>query len=529
MELCDDDGIKSPVSEQNCNCSSCWHCCVSKNVKKSSDVLKTHNMTISLLYLLCFLTGASSLAISFWLGLTDVHWVHIFMITLISPAFVGFGLFLGCKSNWSENTQSAKALCYGRSYIIAVVPCCLAAVALDALRIALYIETNRNITDIVFINLKFFYIAFQVVFLIKYVRYHIAESLCSRLFLMHLIGTNIFLWFHEFSVHSTRSLEFLRNEYSKLYVQKGKLILKIIDSSEPYVYPLVIQFMIIASAASFHIWLNVRGLEAETQDIYIDDDYTEMRGAVTRRHRTVRYVAGPLAHSEMIEANVETSEKHIPLLSCGLVIGSFSFVGLVFSALLLLSQSLDHNTALTVYHVYQSALFVCMISSCVTCLAKMSQEQIPTLSVGGLDILILVPMLGYLLYAEFSGVASFSDIFDHRSSAIVLFLSIAKIIQAALQSIIITKAYRNELTSSGQGCCSFVPNALMFLLFSNAGLWISESIFDLRISFVTPVQCRFYGSSLWEAIKFALYPLCVLFRFTSCSSLLEILLWSDEF
>lgn len=484
-------------------------------------------MTISFLYLICLVTGAGSLAIAFWVQRIDATWFHIFVMGLTSPTFVGFAGYLACRTSVSEESQLAKALYHRRSYMIAIIPCCLAVLFLDFVRFVLYIQINNTLIDLVFINIKIFYIAFQVLFFAKYLSRHLEENLLTRLFLMHLIGANIFFWTHEFSIHSAHSLESLREEHTKAQAEStAKLTLKILEASEPYVYPLVIQFMIVASGASYQIWLNMRSLDAKVHDIYIDDDYSEIRP--NRRHRrTVRYVTGPLTPIDLMETNIETSERSVSLVSCGLVLGAFVFVGLVFSGLSLLSNRVDRDTAITIYYSYQLVLFLGMTVASFLFLNKLSNERNSSIDVADLDILILLPMLGYLLYSEFSFVASFTEVFVNLHSALLLSNSLARVVQSIAQTLVISKAFRYGFAASNQNCCSPVFNSMIFLLFANAGLWITESIFDLRIDFVSPVQCKYFGKSLWGLIKFTLFPLCILFRFISCTTLLDILLWSD--
>ena len=483
-------------------------------------------MSVSFLYLLSLITGASSLAIAFWVERIDETWLHVFIIGLTSPAFCGFAIFLACRTSLSENTQPARSPCYRRSYIIALIPCCMAVIFLDIVRFVNYIQSNKTIKEIVFTNLKIFYAAFQVLFVGKYLGKHLEEKLISRIFFMHLIGTNIFLWFYELSRHSMENLEFSSIHYHKMKVgHSASLTLKILQASEPYIYPLVIQFMIIMSAALYQIWLNMRCFKVTTQDIYIDDDYGEIRSK--RSYRTVRYVTGPITQSDLIQTNIATSgQKSMPLLSCGLILGSFNFVGLVFSGLMLLSNRVERDTAVTIYYSYQIALFLSMIIACILCLRFLPKE--PILIVADLDVLLLVSTLSYLLYAEFSFVSSFTHVFSQRYSTLLFFISLTRVIQCLMQTFVISKAFRNGLGSSSHSCCSVVINTLMYLLFANAALWVTESIFDLRIAYVAPVQSLYFGSMLWKLIKFALFPLCVLFRFTSSTSLLEIILWSDE-
>lgn len=514
----------------------CWHCCDTKdqNMKKKYEnedeyeLNQCHNMSLSSLYLLCLVAGASSLAIVFWLQRIDIRWIHIFVICLTTPAFIGFTVFLACRTSLSENTQPAKAQFYRRSYMIAMIPCCLAVLFLDIVRFILYIQSNKTIYELVFINLKIFYVAFQVLFFAKYLGRHLEESLISRLLLTHLIGTNLFLWFHEFSMRPAYNLEFLRHQYAKSQAgSNAKVMLKIIEASEPYVYPLVIQYMIIASVASYQIWLNMRNPITNTQDIYIDDDYGDIRSG--RSQRTVRYVTGPITNNDLMQANVETSDTSWTFLSCGLIFGSVIFVGLVLSGLLLLSHRVDRESAITIYSSYELVLFVCMIFACCICLKHMPYERVSPITVADLDILILIPMLGYLLYAEFSFIAAFDRVFIHLHSSLLFFLSLARVIQSLLQTLTISKAFRHGFGSTSQNCCSPAFNSVMLLLFANAGLWVTESIFDLRIAFVAPVQCHFFGNTFWRLIKIVVFPFCVLFRFISCTSLLEILLWSDEY
>lgn len=526
--------LSSPNSEQCC--SSCWHCCLSKtnhdlkNLEANhSELTRGHNMSISILYLLSLITGASSLAVSFWVELIEVYWLHIFVIILISPTIIAFCLFLSCKTGLSKSYQPSTAVFQKRSYIIAMLPCSIATVFMDVVRFILYNQIDRSITELFFINFKLFYIAFQVLFLWKYLGVHLKESLATRIFLMHLIGTNVFLWFHEFSVHSTHSLEFVNQKYSEIYKHKAKLTVKIIEHSEPYLYPLVIQFMIIASGAAYQIWLNMRSLTSDTQDIYIDDDYGEIRPRDTSSQmRTHRFVSGTATRFDFPKTDVATTRRNAPSFLCGLAFGAIVFIGTVFSSLVLLSNKIDRDFALKIYYTYQVALFSSMSLASWLSFRELSLNRIPWNGLGGLDILLLVPMLGYLLYAEFSFVAGLTEMFSDIFGGFVFCISILRIIQVLLQTVAITKIFRNGLQSTASACCSFGPSCLMFLLFTNAGLWVTESIFDLRIPFAAPIQCRYYGISLWRAIKFALFPLCVLYRFISCSSLLEIILWSEE-
>ena len=530
IDLRMNENEETNTRDESCNC--CWSCCSSNNHSKNDkaenedELNRSQNMSISFIYLLSLLTGASSLAIAFWIERIELHWLHIFIIGLTAPAFVGFAVSLACRTNLSENSQPAKSHCYRRSYIIALIPCCLAVLFLDVVRFVSYIQSNKTIKEIVFTNLKIFYAAFQVLFVGKYLGKHLEENLISRIFLMHLVGTNIFLWFYEYSKHSSQSLDFSSLHYHESHVENNtNLTLRIIEASEPYIYPLVIQFMIIMSVALYQIWLNMRSFQAKTQDIYIDDDYGEIRPA--RNYRTLRYLTGPITHSDLMQTNIETSgQKSISLLSCGLYLGSFIFVGLVFSGLLLLSNRIDRDTAIIIYYSYQVALFLSMIIACILCLKNLPDE--PTLIVADLDILIFISMLSYLLYAEFSFVSSFTNVFSQWYSTLMFFISLTRIIQCLIQTFLISKAFRNGLGSSNHNCCSAVINTLIFLLFANAALWVTESIFDLRIAFVAPVQSHYFGDTLWRSIKFALFPLCILFRYTSCTSLLEIILWSDD-
>ena len=510
----------------------CWDCCGSKNYGRNektdseNELNRSQNMSFSFLYLLSLITGASSIAITFWLDRIEVHWVHIFIFGLALPAFFGFAIYLACPSNLSANNQPAISPCYRRSYIIAMVPCCVAVIFLDSMRFVDYIYSNKSIMDLVFTNLKIFYAAFQMLFVGKYLGKHLEENLMTRLFLMHLIGTNMFLWFYELSTNSPQSFEFSSIYYHEQHSEsKTHLTLKIIKASEPYIYPLVIQFMIIMSAALYQIWLNMRCFQAKTQDIYIDDDYGEIRPV--RNYRTVRFVTGPITNTDLMQMSIETSGRNsTSFLSCGLILGSFTFASLVFSGLLLLSNRIDRNIAVNIYYSHQITLFLLMIIACALCLKHLPNE--PFLVVADMDILILVAMLNYLLYAEFSFVSSFTHVFSQPFSTLLFFTSLMRITECLAQTLLISKAFRNGLGSTNQNCCSPVINTMMFLLFSNAALWVTESIFDLRIAFVAPVQSEYFGTTLWRSIKFALFPFCILFRFTSCTSLLEIIFWSDE-
>eukprot|EP00794_Sanderia_malayensis_P007652 gene7652-8492_t len=339
----------------------------------------------------------------------------------------------------------------------------------------------------------------------------------------------MFLWLHELSLHSSHSLEFSPKEHLKVYDKKANLTMKLIEKTEPFLYPLIIPLMIIASGASYQIWLNMRYVTIETQDIYIDDDYGEVRPNHRQlQAKTYRYVSGSAMQFDWSKTDVETKKHSGQNYFCGLIFGMIVFVGLVFSSLALLSNRVEQDFALKIYYSYQIALFASMSVASWLSFGDASHDDTLRGQLGGLDILVLITMLGYLLYAEFSFVAGLSEMFSKLLGSLIFCTSLLRILQVLLQTIAITKAFRISRNLSNRGCCVFQLNSLMFLLFSNAGLWITESIFDLRIPFVAPVQCHYYGAPLWRAIKFAVFPLCVLYRFISCSCLLEVLLWPDN-
>ena len=526
------DSIDSPKSDKCC--SSCWHCCLSNiNTSDDSDLKapqnfdKTENMMYSILYLFCLFTAGTTLVLAFWIQLLDVYWLNIFLIIFIIPSLIG--CFVGLSRRKSKNTgyEELRGFRYKRPFVIGLIPCSLATIAMDIIRFVLYLEVDRSILDLIFINCKIFYVGFLVLYLWKYLNIHLKESLCSRLFQMHLLGTNVFLWFHEFSIHSTHSLEFIKHRWSETYMQKARFTVKVIEAVEPYLYPLIVQFMLIASGAVYQIWLNVRNLQSDTHDIYIDDDFDELRQVkqttLIAPAKTYRFFA-----SSPIPVEVSSKQTKYSLLSCGFFFGLLIFAGLICVTVIVLSNNIDLDLGLHLYYSFQIALFSSMVLACLIAFKGISQEHHPYYETGGLEILLLISMLGYLLYAEFSFLAGIGELAEDPYGYFILAISSLRIVQTISQGVIVSRALRRGVPEPKKCCCPSGMDGLMFLLFTNAGLWVVESIFDLRVPLAAPIQLHYYGKSLWRAIKFSLFPLSVLYRFISCTSLLEIILWTEE-
>ena len=495
----------------------------------------------SIIYFLCIITSGTAFVLSFWVELVSVDWIRLFLLACVCPGIVGFIRTLTAKKSGkdSSDTDQEHSLAY-RCFVIALFPTSAAYIGLNVIRFALYFEMSRSFGDVVYFTFIISYVVLQLLYIIHHVKYYTKESLYTRIFALHVLGTDVLLWLHEFSIHSTRNLEFLLDKRFENFTSSR--FSHFLDTVEPHIYPLVIQTMLVACGAVFQVWIDVGKLDSVLLNILFEEESIR-KAAENEREREMNQVflfppayevRPPSSSSGDMSSNSQSSIKPDPpkrqFVSIGLIVGFLMFGGLV--TICCLSMSPQNNPVLSknVYLTFQVVLYITIYIACYAVLRSLNSPNnldtsLITQHFNALTTMLLLSMFGYMLYAEFSIIAATGDPFDHHH-VLELILSFLRMLHLCLQVITLIRSRRYRRHSV---CLyKFVQcpyDSLLYLAFCNAGLWVVESIYDLRVPTASIIQMEYFGTDMWQAIRFCSFPLCTLFRFLSFIGFLEIILF----
>ncbi|KAL0273350.1 UNVERIFIED_CONTAM: hypothetical protein PYX00_006039 [Menopon gallinae] len=292
-------------------------------------------------------------------------------------------------------------------------------------------------------------------------------------------------------------------------------------SSMPFLYPFIIQFSLIAAAVTF-----VMGQKVAKDRLFF------------QKQKKAGMIDNKTAALPTIYDNIGSWGVDCNRASKGLFLGLLCLVvGVVVIIIFLVVKEDEDFPTDTIFWLTNGTLLV--ILSIAIFMNVIGLAQIRKLSVIGrkmtkLDnILSVISMLGVQLYGTFGilvgavGLALDDSSDSHfltsnqKRHAMLLFLSVAQILQATMQSSLISEGIRRTSLTRNQILTKPARQIITFLLFSNAVLWAFDT-FVVHSWMSQELQLRFYGVLVWGVISRIGLPLLVFFRFHSCVLLLEI-------
>lgn len=366
------------------------------------------------------------------------------------------------------------------------------------------------------LHLCFTFIQLYFVFLNSKMLIHRYRYL-SRIGLMHMIATNIAVWFEDIvretirelgrtssatdadnsSSLSSSSLRLVEQyeKYGFPHCQGDSLMGEVVEMSSPFLYPCSILYSIICASILFVMWLNLSKKDPK-------DD--RQSGEPVPKERS----------------NVDCSSS-----SRGLFLGIIIFVAavIILITFFVLARTDEFmNTAVRLDHLGDVAIFVITTISLILAfhrthgLRYTEHDDGP----GFEDALLVISLLGVYILCVTNIIAGALTDIEHYGHLIIL-SNCLRCVQATVQTLYLLNTMRKRVWKREQEEAKTGREFVTFLLICNFALW-GMNIFEVQRSEANPVQANFYGSVAWNIITHVSVPLAIFYRFHSTVCLANI-------
>ncbi len=532
-----DRGTKGKLSISYC--SSCFYSIFQPFSPTNS---RRDGNTLSLLYLICLTTIGVVLNISRWLqkdrfsktNIVTHNHINGFLMTCILPSLIWM-LYYTIKSPGKSTVEFLDASVYYQDpFISGVYFFGTGSIFLHILQIAFYSESKTEIISLLFTIFNALFTATQIVFLRKYSKASFQDDSMIRMALLHLLSTNVILFCHTLLSQSHHGADFHSIHFNE---NKSLRIGKVLSRLYPYLYPFLIEFPLSSLGAIYRLWSDLKELEPKPDDIYIDDELTEintMDSAILepgeqflRTEKNTRTPSSPMSpfQSPRIRksmSNVIIQQSKFDIMRRCVGLGLLFGVILSIFFLAVVGVTAVHTSALTVrlYYITNMAYLAFTIVSCWIILKGLLSQMYCWFDYGAVDVMLLLSLIDVLFHQGFTFTASIAQIYISALPRYMLILSIMEIMQCMLQTSTVIRALRFRIGYKS----SLVREASLFLMICNIIIWLQRSFLVPQTPFLSLVQSKFYGKASWDVIFFLTYPLQAFFRFHSAVCLFNV--WS---
>lgn len=522
--------------KSNC-CSSCFYSIFQPFSPSNS---RRDGNTLSLLYLCCLTTIGIVLNISSWLQkdrfsktniVTRDH-INGFLMTCILPSFLWM-FYHALKTPGKTIVEFQDAwVFYQDPFMCGVYIFGAGSLSLQILQIIYYGEAKTNIFSLLFTVFSAIFTATQIVFLRKYSKASFQDDQMIRMALLHILSTNVILFFHTLLVEPTQQDG---HRFKNLEVDKGHLtfnISRLLNLLQPYLYPFLIEFPLSSIGVVHKIWSGLKDLEPKPDDIYIDDELTEINTMDSgllegEKFLDTRNAMSPLSpfHTPKIRksmSNVIIQQSRFDTMKrC---VGLGLLFGLLFSVLFLAMIAITavRPTKFTVkmFYVTEILFLVVMCVSCWIILKGLLSQMYCWFEYGAIDTMLLFSLTSVLFHQGFTFTSSIAQIYISVLPRYTLILSSVEVLQCLLQVSTVIRAMRFRIGYKS----SLVREASLFLMICNIVIWMQRCFLDSKTPFLSAVQRKFYGKEAWNSIFLLTYPFQIFFRFHSAMCLYNV--WS---
>lgn len=275
------------------------------------------------------------------------------------------------------------------------------------------------------------------------------------------------------------------------------------DKAAPYLYPCVIEFILIASAILYRMYKNIGapGMALPSAD---DDKY-----------------------KQGVECHKATTG-----LFLGLFVFTLTTIGVCFFLLYDVTVNpLTVQATILVYFVSEIGVNSLATVTSIFAFLKIRQLYFTETWEHQFDATLLVLSLaGFFGLTSFMAVPSVTGIhtsgMDGLHAIFQCIICIISFIQAITQTLFIMDGLRRRATDSAQTKAKPGRSLVTFLLICNLALWLVDT-FEVKEAHTSPLFVQFYGHVAWVIIMHICLPLTIFFRFLSTICLSEI--WAISF
>ncbi|GFR96383.1 otopetrin-1 [Elysia marginata] len=387
----------------------------------------------------------------------------------------------------------------------------IGSVTLDGFHIASYFETDSTTTcesfifTIVYV-LHLIFTFIQTFFLFKNHKLVIDKNKASvRFGLMHLLATNIAVWF--VTAITETAEDYKQQDYFKSVADGANRTgmpkscyedVTLARTASPYLFPCTIIYSIIAAGIIYRMYQYV-GVKV----VQRWPSHTSLTSSV------------PVGAVGM------DCEKANKGLFSGLLVAVITLIAI--ATFFVFESRLNQPTsAIKIFFVMEIALIL-ITGSCIL-LGMFRFVNLKFLeNYLSLDAVLLVISLGgCYVYLSFMLISSASMVALHGVIAILSLASICVgLLESTLQAIFILDGLSRRAENDAQVESKPGRAVVTFLLVCNLALWV-VGMFEIRKTVVVPFHMQFYGILPWNIMLHLCVPLYIYYRFHSAICLSKI-------
>ncbi|XP_055625237.1 proton channel OtopLc isoform X2 [Toxorhynchites rutilus septentrionalis] len=358
------------------------------------------------------------------------------------------------------------------------------------------------------------------------------HKILARFGLMHMIGTNLSVWFsvliqetkheiltfynpenrtlrishrlgHKMIPHPVETVAHLRvarglkGPHNIFECRRSNIIGTLVQDASPFLFPCTIEYSLICAAILYVMWRSISRPQTEPP----------------QRQESVH----PLKRSPH-HYSVDCAGAHK-----GLFIGILILVLTIISLILffvLISRPEFVSLAVTEVNVCELTLYGTTTAATLIGMIQVRHMQYDAFRSFSLDDILLVGgQTGSFLYSTFTVIGG--QFMMRRDTVLVLITALASLVETACQTMFILDASRRSAATQEHMRKKPGREIVTFLLVSNLAMWAINTLEKSRAE-SHPIQLHFYGLWAWTIITHVSMPLAIFYRFHSTVCLCEI-------
>uniref|UniRef100_A0A182IW95 Uncharacterized protein n=1 Tax=Anopheles atroparvus TaxID=41427 RepID=A0A182IW95_ANOAO len=358
------------------------------------------------------------------------------------------------------------------------------------------------------------------------------HKIVARFGLMHMIGTNLSVWFsvliqetkHEIltfynpenrtlrishrlgnkmmphpveTVAHLRVARGLKGPHNIFECRRSNIIGTLVQDASPFLFPCTIEYSLICAAILYVMWRSISRPQHEPP----------------QRQESLH----PLKRSPH-HYSVDCAGAHK-----GLFIGILILVLTIISLILffvLISRPEFVSLAVTEVNICELTLYGTTTAATLIGMVQVRHMQYDAFRSFSLDDILLVGgQTGSFLYSTFTVIGGHFTM--RRDTVLVLITALASLVETACQTMFILDASRRSAATQEHIRKKPGREIVTFLLVSNLAMWAINTLEKSRAE-SHPIQLHFYGLWAWTIITHVSMPLAIFYRFHSTVCLCEI-------
>ncbi|KAF4523612.1 hypothetical protein B566_EDAN014586 [Ephemera danica] len=320
------------------------------------------------------------------------------------------------------------------------------------------------------------------------------------------------------STHNNTSLHHratrgLKGPYDIFECRRTNIMGSLVQNASPFLFPCTIEYSLICAVILYAMWKNVSTVTRPERPGF----------STIGRGGSVRSAGKLVAQHSSQHFSVDCANAHRGLFS-GILVLVLTIISLIMFFVLLREEEFA-LIAIYEFNICELTLYSTATVAALLCMFQMRNLKYEVNRHLELDnILLIIAQTGLYIYSMFSIIAGYFSVDITRPG--ILTTALFSLIQTTCQTIFVLDAWWRRCATAIQIRRKPGRQLVTFLLVTNMAMWTINRLESSRADF-HPVELRFYGVWAWTIITHVSMPLAIFYRFHSTVCLCEI--WKSTY